>query len=196
MGRPRAPLEGRFWAKVDKTGACWLWTAGTNDGGYGRFRDTAAGRTMGAHRKAYELSSGEAIPSGVMVLHRCDNPPCVNPGHLFLGSHAENMADRQRKCRQAKGPAFAAATAATRARGDRSGARSHPETLARGERHGRSKLTDREVVGARFAWVMADASFQALANAIGVHRSTVARAVKGQAWRLLSIARTAQRRAA
>jgi hypothetical protein len=78
-------LEERFWAKVDKSGgpsACWLWTASTNKG-YGQLE--IDGRPEGAHRIAYKLSIGP-IPNGLSVCHSCDNPPCCNPSHLFLGS--------------------------------------------------------------------------------------------------------------
>jgi hypothetical protein len=93
--------EERFWAKVDKTGPCWEWLAATNNHGYGRFR-FPWGHQL-AHRFSYELANGP-IPKGngyhgTCVLHRCDNPGCVNPEHLWLGTHADNMADKDNKCR-------------------------------------------------------------------------------------------------
>lgn len=89
----------RFWAKVDRTGACWLWVAGVDRRGYGRF--WARGHQHGAHREAYRLTYGE-IPDGLFVCHRCDTPLCVRPSHLFLGSHAENMQDMVQKGRGSK----------------------------------------------------------------------------------------------
>lgn len=80
----------RFWDKVDKTDGCWLWTAARNTKGYGRFR--VDGNLVSPHRFAYELEVGP-IPNGLWVLHHCDNPRCVNPGHLFLGTHSDNMRD-------------------------------------------------------------------------------------------------------
>jgi hypothetical protein len=89
------PLEVRFWAKVNKTDDCWLWTAATV-AGYGAIG--LRGKHIKAHRYSWELANGP-IPDGLHVLHRCDNPPCVRPDHLFLGTHADNMADMSAKGR-------------------------------------------------------------------------------------------------
>ena len=107
----RKTLEERFWEKVDRSGgpdACWPWTASTCGGGYGQFR--LAGRPQLAHRVAYEQLVGP-IPNGRHVLHRCDTPLCVNPAHLFLGTHTDNMADMTIKGRQSRGEKHRAATA-------------------------------------------------------------------------------------
>ena len=95
-----------FWAKVGKSKSndgCWLWKGALNHGGYGVFGTKASpvlGGQVRAHRAAYELRVGR-IPQGQLVLHRCDIRNCVNPGHLFLGSHADNMRDMSRKQRRA-----------------------------------------------------------------------------------------------
>lgn len=93
------PTEARFWAKVDRSGgpeACWPWTGARAWNGYGQFGD--GGQIHIASRVAWELSCGP-IAEGLHVLHRCDNPPCVNPAHLFLGTHSDNMRDMVAKGR-------------------------------------------------------------------------------------------------
>jgi hypothetical protein len=82
-------------SKSDETG-CWEWTAGKTGKGYGAF--SINGKNRPAHRVSYELFK-EPIPDGLFICHRCDNPGCVNPGHLFLGTHQDNMDDRSAKGR-------------------------------------------------------------------------------------------------
>lgn len=85
----------RFWSKVNKTDECWLWTRGRTKQGYGTF--SLDGKTHNAHRLAWLFTYGD--PGELQVLHRCDNPPCVRPDHLFLGTVADNMKDRDAKGR-------------------------------------------------------------------------------------------------
>lgn len=103
FGPERTPPGPRFWAKVDKgagdNNACWLWTAKRNALGYGQFSDRDLPTVM-ANRLAWLFVCGP-IPDGLNVLHRCDNPPCCNPAHLFLGTPGDNARDRDAKRRGA-----------------------------------------------------------------------------------------------
>lgn len=96
-----ASREARFWHKVKRVNDCWEWTGKRDADGYGRFA-TETGET-GAHRFSYQLLVGP-VPDGLEVCHHCDNPPCVNPDHLWVGTHTENMADMIAKGRRRTGP--------------------------------------------------------------------------------------------
>lgn len=90
--------KARFWVKIQRGRAnkCWEWKAGTDECGYGKFRLLRSSYT--AHRIVYQLTHG-VIPEGMCVCHKCDNPPCCNPKHLWLGTFEENMLDKHRKKR-------------------------------------------------------------------------------------------------
>ena len=97
----------RFWAKVDKTSECWLWTGALLNKRdpqkhYGRLMIRP--RVVLAHRLSWQIHFGK-IPAGLDVLHSCDHPRCVRPGHLFLGTHLDNMRDKKAKgrCRNPRG---------------------------------------------------------------------------------------------
>ncbi len=99
-------LRDRFDAKwrLDPATGCWLWTAKTGGSGYGELwvTDESGGHLEVASRVSYRLHRGQ-IPNGLCVLHTCDTPACVNPGHLFLGTQADNLADMVAKGRSVKG---------------------------------------------------------------------------------------------
>lgn len=150
----RPSLEERFWSKVKRAGVdeCWEWQASRRRRGYGQIG--ARGRTSAAaHRVAWELTHGP-IPDGLWVLHRCDNPPCVNPAHLFLGTAQDNVADMNAKGR------------ANHVRGER----------ARGAR-----LTEDQVRCAR-ALRRAGAGVRALERAFEVSHGAMMQLLNGSTW--------------
>jgi hypothetical protein len=97
--RKARPLAERFWDKVKRGGAdeCWPWTARVDDKGYGQFK-VRHGLLLRAHQVSWDLHFGTR-PDGAVVRHTCDNPPCVNPAHLELGSHGDNADDRETRGR-------------------------------------------------------------------------------------------------
>lgn len=97
VAKAKMPGDPRFWALVDRDGdGCWEWCGALDGHGYGRtWRD--GGRFL-AHRRAWECVNGP-IPEGMFVCHKCDNPPCCNPDHLFVGTALDNMRDAIRKGR-------------------------------------------------------------------------------------------------
>lgn len=90
------PREVRFWRFVHKTDTCWVWTGGKHRFGYGKIDG------LDAHRVSWEIHNGP-VPSGMYVCHHCDNPACIRPDHLFLGTQTDNMRDMSRKGRGARG---------------------------------------------------------------------------------------------
>lgn len=141
--------EERFWSKVDVRGPdeCWLWMRGCGSGGYGQvWRE---GRNWQAHRVAYEFTRGP-IPDGLWVLHRCDVPNCVNPAHLYVGTHKDNVRDRVERGRSATGDRNGARLYPDRlSRGDRHHWRLHPERIPCGSRNGRATHPERTARGER-----------------------------------------------
>lgn len=152
------PTE-RFWAKVEKTATCWEWQGGTNGTGYGRF-NAGTGRTesrvMLAHRYAKELEIGRELASDEWVLHHCDNPPCVRPDHLYVGTQDDNMADMLRRGRY----------------GDRQ--------WPAGEDHPRAALSNDEVATIRT--MRGSLTAPKVAQRFGVSESTIYAIWNGQNW--------------
>ncbi len=179
----RARLEGFFsWAV--RVGECLEWTGTRNPHGYGRF--SRRGRQELAHRVAYELAVGP-IPDGLQVLHRCDNPPCVNPTHLWLGTPADNAHDRDTKGRRRTGISCGLRNGTythpeRRPRGDRNGRRTKPESILRGDAAPWAILTEATVRQIRVA-LQAGQTHRSLGAEYGVTRSAITRLARALSWR-------------
>lgn len=133
----------RFWSYIDKSGECWIWTGPKVGIGYGKICINY--KHLRAHRVSWELTHGP-IPADLCVLHKCDNPACVRPDHLWLGTYADNNKDMVRKGRSAKGKRNGRVKHPDRyPAGDQHYSRQEPERLARGESHGNAKLTEADV---------------------------------------------------
>lgn len=182
----------RFWSKVDRSGgpdACWLWTGMRTPEGYGVFR--LAGRNYGAHRVALAIDGRD--PGSLLGCHSCDAPPCCNPAHLWLGTVAQNIADRDAKGRTASGERNGARLHPERlARGDMNGRRLHPERYpsgdmvppdrrARGEAHGLTRLTN-AAVRAIDRELRTGATNRTISERYGICTSTVSNLRTGKVW--------------
>jgi len=154
----------RSWVENPATG-CWEWTRGRFAGGYGQVHWRGKGGQL-AHRVAYELQIGP-IPPGLVVRHTCDNPPCVNPNHLTIGTQADNIADAVRRGRVATG--------------DRNGARKRPERVLRGEAQPMAKLNRRRVRLIRTLSSRGEPQAR-LAKHFGVSQATIWKVVSGKTW--------------
>jgi hypothetical protein len=183
-------IERRFWSKVNKNGPtqphmdspCWEWTGAHNYQGYGRFG--VDGINNHAHRVSFMLRG--AIPSGLCVLHRCDNPPCVRPDHLWLGTRADNIADMDAKGRRVfhSGPAHAnfGKPVKTPAFGDKNGSRRHPERLPRGSSHWHARVSEADVMSIR-ACASAGEPLPELSVRFCVNYQTIWSIVRRRTWR-------------
>jgi len=141
----------RFNDKVDRTGTCWLWTAHKIPLGYGVFR--VNGKNQRAHRVAYELAYGK-FDKTLHVLHKCDNPGCVKPSHLSLGTHQDNMRDRDAKGRQPVGI-----------------------------NNGRAKLTEEDVIEIKTRLAAGLETQQVIANDFNVNHQQISRIKNGKLWK-------------
>lgn len=154
----RTPIADRFWKKVAKSEWCWNWTGCRDGNGYGEIGTGGKRGVAFAHRVSYELHNGP-IPEGMHVLHKCDNPSCVRPDHLFIGTHTDNMRDMW-----AKG----------RGRCDGAG--------RKGSANGNHKLTE-EQVGAIRQRLSAGQSQRSLGQEYGVSKTLIGLISKGRAWK-------------
>lgn len=154
------PLEERFWSKVKKSSdpnGCWLWTGAIVTGrGYGQFESPYAGASRYAHRVAWEITHGP-IPNGLAVCHNCpggDNPRCVRPDHMFLGTSRQNTHDARQK-----------------------------GMLPRGEQNGSAKLTEADVVEIRRRYAAGEMNQPQLARHYGVAKSQIWNVIARKTWR-------------
>lgn len=142
-----------FWSKVRKAegDGCWEWTGCTGHFGYGMFFDRARRNNVGAHKFAFEQANGP-VPPGYFVCHRCDNPRCCRPDHLFLGLPADNSQDMASKGRSLKGA-----------------------------RHPNSKLTEEMALTIRRRHAAGETN-EAIALDLGLHHDHVSKITSGRAW--------------
>jgi hypothetical protein len=153
--RPNGMTADLFWSRVDQSGECWPWTGACSQKGYGEF--VQRGKKVATHRFAYSLAFGP-VPDGLWVLHHCDNPPCCNPTHLWLGTHQDNVNDKMAKGRD----------------------RNNPRT---GERHPAAKLTPALIRDARQRVARQERTTRQLSKEYGVHEGTLSRAIRGKSWK-------------
>ena len=156
--RARIAIEDR--SIPEPNSGCWLWLFAVTKDGYGRL--SFNGELVLAHRLSYRAFVGE--PGGMHVLHTCDMPSCVNPDHLFKGTHGDNMRDMFRKGR------------ANRATGDRNGGRKHPP---KGELNGHAILTAKLVEQIRAASGLQ----REIAARFNITQGHVSRIKRGAAWK-------------
>jgi hypothetical protein len=169
-----------FWSRVDKNGPvpahrpelgpCWVWTAGRFDQGYGAFH--LNGKTMKSHRISYGVKHGAMPSSALCVCHSCDNPPCVNPSHLFLGTHAENSRDMVNKGRT------------NTPTGARHWSKKSPHLLARiarGPGHPMVKITEDQVRSIRARCAAGETTY-AVADSMGISQSQVWKITRRIRW--------------
>lgn len=155
----REPIEVRFWRFVTKGDGCWGWTGATN----GQDNRAKLGNRIAA-RVAWELTNGP-IPKGKWVLHRCDNPNCVRPDHLFLGTRADNMRDAFEK--------------------GRGNFQRNPDLLPRGEQHQKAKLTEAQAAEI-YKRRHAGERVKVLALEFEVSGPTITNIAQGKYWRSAS----------
>jgi len=161
----KAPFVERFWEKVQKTDSCWMWTASKRYKGYGAFiwKDKDGRIIQGrAHRFSWTIHKGD-IPEGIFVLHHCDQPACVNPEHLFLGTNQDNVNDKMKKGRHVKAETYG------------------PGKYKRGKDHHRTKLTSDTILRIRNDYP--SLSFSRIAKKYSISISHAYAIVKRKAWK-------------
>jgi transcriptional regulator with XRE-family HTH domain len=154
--------EERFWVKVRKTSKCWEWLGG-GSGGRGYFY--WGGKLGLAYHYSWELHKGH-IAQGSQINHICDNPSCVRPEHLYMGTQQDNMTDKRVRKRAARGVTH--------------GSKTHPDRLARGERHENSTLSDESIREMRERYAAGGLSQNDLAKKYGLKQSSINSIILGK----------------
>lgn len=177
VASPKKLTADVFWSRVDMSvgpDACWPYTGKRDSDGYGQVR--YAGRRPHASRVAYIFTHG-AIPGELQVLHRCDNPPCCNPAHLFLGTNADNMTDKARKgrCNPRCTVGLLRGNPSTQFK---------PGHVAVGDRGVRTaaKLTTEQVLAARSRYAAGGVTERQLASEYGIGKSAMHDLLSGKNW--------------
>lgn len=189
------PLEPRFWSKVYKSDSHWLWQGKRTNKGYGVL--AIAGRTMLAHRLAWQFATGKTIPSGMIVGHTCDVPLCVRNddagiyevagvnyqrcGHLFLATYSANTEDMMAKQRYGF-----FVHPERRPTGARNGSATHPESVPRGEACVTAKVRAVDIDAIRTRYARGDVRQVDLAAEFGLSQTHVSRIVRGESWAITS----------
>jgi len=193
--RSLATLVDRFWAKVYKgaPAECWIWQGTTVGKGYGALYVFERGRQIGAHIVSWYLHHGEWPEANLHVLHNCpngmDRPDCVNPSHLWLGTHTDNVHDMHAKGRSIFQKDPERATAGLRhwgqehhirpeISGNRNGTHTHPESVLRGEKHPNSKLTDTQWAELFTLWNTGQWTKSALARRFDISKVRVGQKIR------------------
>ncbi len=185
----------RFWVRVSKDtslpaacpelGPCWSWVGDHSRAGYGwTWEGSRPNRKLTyCHRIAYALTYGP-IPDGLLIRHRCDNPPCCNPTHLVVGTHADNSADAVARHRMRSGDEHGLRRHPERAAsGDRNGSRTRPERMPRGEGHWNASLTADTVKEIRRLWATGEYTQAALAVRFLLAAVRIHKIVHNQTWK-------------
>lgn len=176
--RGRKSTRADFWARVNigSEDECWPWMGSMVTAGYGQWN--WHGRSARAHRLAYEFHNKVYLPQQervtkdcVCVLHTCDNPPCCNPKHLFLGTHLINKHDSMRKGRHTRGETHSSVT--------------HPELLKRGENSCKAKITEKDVAAIRNRYLAGEKQSD-IALDFGIGQTNVSAIVRRVSWSHMS----------